>query len=146
MATKYKLDEVSMEQAFFEDTAIIGMVSSLPVYRLCWMLNSYFDIDFVCEPDMTVELVAKGGTSTFLPVYQYQFPNSLNRYLLYKLKAENASLLPEIGKMDYVWLVQTTDAEDDAIDISNSLKKIPDVMLSQILERQQLKNTRNLLV
>ena len=143
--TKYKLDEAFMEDAFFEDTALIGIVSGLPAYRLCWMLNNYFDIEFACEPDMTLALSVKGNIS-YLPVYQYQFKNSPDRYLLYKLKVDNVSLLPETGRLDYMWLVQTATFDTDVIDIANALKKIPDITLSQILERSQLKNVKNLLV
>jgi hypothetical protein len=94
---------------------------------------------------MTLELSVKGNNN-YLPVYQYQFPNSYDRYLLYKLKVDNMSLLPETGRMDYMWLVQTATYEEDVVEIVNNLKKIPDITLSQILERSQLKNVKNLLV
>lgn len=145
MSTSYKLDESLMEEAFFEDTALIGIVSGLPAYRLCWMLNNYFDIDFVCDPDLTLALSVKGKIS-HLPVYQYQFKNSPDRYLLYKLKVDNVSLLPETGGLDYMWLVQTATYDTDVVDITTNLRKIPDITLSQILKRSQLKNVKNLLV
>lgn len=143
---KYKLNEVLMEDEFFEETSMIGIVSALPPYRLCWVLNGLFDIDFVCETDMTINLSLKGGEIASLPVYQYQYPNSANRYLLYKLKVENTSLLPEINKMDYIWLVQTGTHDEDVLEIAAALKRSPDIILSQILERSQLKNLKNLLI
>ena len=143
---KLKLDEGDMENMFFEDTGIIGIVSGLPAYRLCWMLNNYFDIDFRCEPEMTLELKIKGNT-TYLPVYQYLVPNTMYRYLLYKLKIDNASLLPEINRMDYMLLVQTGESfAADASFLSSEIKKIPDIILSQLFSRDQLKNLKNLLV
>ena len=129
---KLKLHEGDMENLFFEDTALIGIVSGLPAYRLCWLLNAHFDIDFRCVPEMTLELLIKGNT-TYLPVYQYLIPNTDQQYLMYKLKIDNASLMPEISRMDYMMLVQTNDPETDAENISAELKKIPDIMLAQIL-------------
>ena len=144
---KLKLNEDDMEDMFFEDSALVGIVSGLPAYRLCWMLNKHFDINFVCVPEMTLELVIKGNT-TYLPVYQYLIPNTEHRYLIYKLKIDNASLLPEINRMDYMLLVQTGEgaSQTDAENLSAELKKIPDILLSQVLQRDQLKNLKNLLV
>lgn len=146
MALKLKLDEALMEDGFFEETSLIGMVCALPPYRLAWVLNDFFDINFVCETDMTISISVKKNDPLFLPVYQYQQPNSANRYLLYKLKTENASLLPEIGHMDYVWLVQTGTHDTDAAGIYNGLRKIQDIILCQVLDRKQMKNLKNLLV
>lgn len=159
---KLKLDELKMEDAFFEESTLVGIVTGLPAYRLCWMLNNLFDIEFVCEPDMTIDLKQEKkqdlfsdmgmnlpGTdqdTVYLPVYQYMVPNSMDRYLLYKLKTDNAVLLPELPRMDYLWLVQTWNHEEDAANIISELRKLPDIVLSQILERAQLKNLKNLLV
>ncbi len=145
---KLKLNEALMEEEFFEETSLIGIACALPAYRLCWVLNDLFDIEFTCETDMTISLTGKKGDELqYLPVYQYLLPNGVNRYLLYKLKADNnLSLLPEIGKMDYMWLVQTSDHEKDAAEIITRLKRSPDIVLSQALERTQLKNLKNLLI
>lgn len=145
---KLKLNEALMEEEFFEETSLIGIASALPAYRLCWVLNDLFDIDFVCETDMTISISAKKGEPVhYLPVYQYLFPNGVNRYLLYKLKADNnLSLLPEAGRIDYVWLVQTGRHKEDAADIIAGLKRSPDIVLSQSLDLSQLKNLKNLLI
>lgn len=159
---KLKLDELKMEDAFFEESTLVGIATGMPAYRLCWMLNNLFDINFVCETDMTITILQAKKQDLFadmsmnlqdtdqemvyLPVYQHQIPNSIDRYLLYKLKADNASLLPEIPRMDYLWLVQTWNHEEDAANIISELRKLPDIILSQVLERGQLKNLKNLLV
>ncbi len=142
---KLKLDEASMEDEFFAGAFLIGIVSGLPAYRLCWMINNHFDLDFRCEADMGMQLSIKGNI-THLPVYQHVIPNSFYRHLLYKLKVDSASLLPEMSKIDYMWMVQTRRAEEDAIRIAGELKKIPDILLSQIMDRGQFKNLKNLLV
>lgn len=145
---KLKLNEALMEEEFFEETSLIGISCALPAYRLCWVLNDLFDIDFVCEIDMTISISAKKDDPIhYLPVYQYLFPNGVNRYLLYKLKADNnLSLLPEAGRIDYVWLVQTGTHEEDAADIIARLRRSPDIVLSQSLDRTQLKSLKNLLI
>ncbi len=134
-----------MEDDFFEDTALVGISSALPAYKLCWTLNGYFDIEFVCEPEMT-SVVQKNKVDYYLPVFQYELPNCSHRYILYKLKNHQVSLLPEIGKVDYLWLIKTSEPEKDANLITEGLRKISDVLLSQVIDRDDLKNIKNLIV
>lgn len=157
MALKLKLNEREMADDFFEDTCLLGIASSLPPYRLCWVLNDHFDINLTCEPDMTLELAEKDkpymnkGIQTenvayFYTVYEYQLPNSCHRYLLYQLKNNNVSLLPDFKKIDYLWLIQTADSIEDTRDIADELRKIPDVLFTQVIEPSQIKNPQSLLV
>lgn len=131
---------------FFEETAMLGISSGLPAYRLCWVLNKYFEIDFVCEPEMTNTFYRTEKEVFYFPVFQYELPNSTNRYILYKLKSNKVSLLPEISSFDYLWLIQTGFPEEDAKTIGNGLKKIPEVTISRYIEIDDLTNLKNLLV
>ena len=140
-----KLDESAMEDAFFEGTCLLGIVSALPPYRLCWIINRYFDIDFACMPDMTL-ISSKKQVEYYYMIYEHCLPNSEHRYLLYQLKNKNLSLLPELAAIDYLWLIQTGCPEDDGQEIAARLRAIPDIQLVRVLHRDQLKNARSLLV
>jgi hypothetical protein len=135
----------AMQDDFFADTAMIGIVTAMQGYRLCWMLNKYFDINFIRDPEQTI-LLQKKEHSFYFPVYRYDMANSSHKYVLYKLKNGNETLLPEVKQLDYLWLVQTANPEDDAWQLSRNIKNISDIQLSQILEAEQLKNIKNLIV
>lgn len=135
----------AMHEDFFADAAMIGIVTAVPGYHLCWLLNRHFDINFVREPDQNLPLQKKNNQYYF-PIYQYDFPNSGYKYLLYKLKNGNESLLPETKLLDYLWLVQTASPDSDADAIAAELRNIPDIQLAQILAPDQLKNLNNLLL
>ena len=147
---KLVLDMKAMSKDFFEDCAMIGIAAAQPGYRLCWMLNNHFDINFVRDPEQNIHLQKKDkekkDTDFYFPIYQYDLPNSCHKYLLYKLKDGSESLLPEAGQMDYLWMIQTANPEEDAYQIARELKNIPDVQLAQILAPKQLKSLNNLLV
>jgi hypothetical protein len=143
--SKLVLDMAAMQEDFFEDTAMIGIGTPMPGYRLCWMLNQHFGIDLVRDPEQNISLKKKDNEYHFA-VYQYVFPNSSHKYLLYQLKNGKESLLPEAKQLDYVWLIQTSCPEEDAIEITRALKEIPDVQLAQLLDADQLKSLNNLLV
>ena len=142
---KLLLDMDGMRDDFFEETALIGIVTGLQGYRFCWMLNRHFDIDFTRDPDQVLSLKKKDNLFYF-PVYLYHLPDSSHKYLLYKLKSGTENLLPETKQMDYLWLVKTANPKDDAYEIAKELRNIPDVQLAQILSTGQLKNLNNLLV
>jgi hypothetical protein len=142
---KLILDMNAMQEDFFAESSLIGLGTALPAYQLCWLLNQHFDLRFARDTEQNICLRKKDKQYIF-PVYHFDIPNTYCRYLLYKLKNGSESLLPETRQLDYLWLVQTAEPEEDAHNILTSLKSIPDIQLSQILLPDQLKNLNNLLV
>ncbi len=133
------------QEKFFTDVALIGIVSALPGYHFCWLLNKHFEISFRRDPDQNIPMQKKDNQYYF-PIYQHIFQNSSHKYLLYKLKNGNETLLPETKQLDYLWLIQTANPEEDACLLANELKNIPDIQLSQIIDPDQLKSLNNLIV
>lgn len=142
---KLVLDMTAMKEDFFADAAMVGIGTALPAYHLCWRLNKHFEISFTRDPDLNIPMQKKDNQYYF-PIYQYIFPNSNYKYLLYKLKNGNETLLPETRQLDYLWMIHTANPEEDALWISGELKNIPDIQLAQVFDPHQLKNLGNLLV
>ena len=142
---KMVLDMNAMQEDFFADTAMLGIATALPAYHLCWVLNKHFDINFIRDPDQNIA-TQKKDDQYFFPIYKYDLPNSTHKYLLYKLKNGTESLLPETRQLDYLWLLQTGDPDEDAQNIARELRNIPDIQLAQILVPGQLKSVNNLLI
>jgi hypothetical protein len=143
---KLVLDMDAMQDDFFGDAAMIGIVSAQPGYRFCWMLNRHFDIDFKNYPEQNISLKRKENTFHF-PTYQYDIDNCEHKYLLYKLKNGSETLIQETKQLDYLLLIQTADPDHDAHILLKELRNIPDVQLAQMLEADQIKKSlSNLLV
>ena len=142
---KWTLDIGAMQDDFFADSSMIGIVTAMPGYRFCWTLNEHFDINFLREPGQDIPMQKKDNKFHF-PVYQYDLANSYHKHLLYKLKNGNETLLPEIRQIDYLWLIQTASPEEDAHRIARELRNIPDIQLARILVTEELKNLKNLIV
>lgn len=146
MSGKLILDMEAMEEDFFSDCALIGIVSALPAYKLCWKLNNTLDTNFVREPELDI-LVQKNKTNQhYFPIYQYAIPLSGCRHLMYKLKSDKEALLPEVKQLDYLWMIQSSTAEHEAHIAAQQLRDIPDIQLAQIIDIDKLKNLSNLLV
>ncbi|RYE23412.1 MAG: IPExxxVDY family protein [Sphingobacteriales bacterium] len=146
MSGKWTLDVDAMEEDFFSDCALIGIVSAMPAYKLCWRLNNTLDIDFVREPELDILVQKPKAVQHYFPIYQYAIPLSGCRHLMYKLKSDKEALLPEIKQLDYLWLIQSHKAAHEAHMAAQQLRNIADIQLAQILDIEKLKNLSNLLV
>ena len=139
------LDMEAMQEEFFAESALIGIASALHAYNLCWVLNRHFDTAFVRDPEQNIELIKKGKEYIF-PVYIHEVPGCEYKYLLYKLKSGTESLLPETRQLDYLWLVQTANPEEDAQEILAGLQQVNEIQFARLLPAEQLKSLINLLV
>jgi hypothetical protein len=135
----------AMQDEFFEDSALVGIATAMQGYRLCWMLNNHFGINFYRDPDLNITFQKKDARHYF-PIYQYELPNSYHKYLLYKLKSGKESLLPETRQLDYLWLLKTANCKEDAALITQELKNIADIQMARILDIEKIENLNNLLV
>jgi hypothetical protein len=150
---KLTLNIEEMQQDFFEDACLIGISSPSPIYRLCWLINHSFDLEFVREPELDVCVKTRRiGWDTdeeidqYFPIYQYNVPLTGSRYLLYKLKVERDTLLPEVKNMDYLWMIRSSNPQVDADQFAGQLRRLPEIQMAQVLQPQQLKNRDYLLV
>lgn len=140
------LDMSGVTEDFFSDTALIGIGCALPGYRFCWTINNAFDYNFAREPESDVEYKPAKDQVHFFSLYQYTVPYSSCKHLLYKLRSEKKSLLPEIKQLDYLWLINSPTAEEEVAIISYHLKNIPEIQLAQIIEPDRLTNLNHLLL
>lgn len=143
---KLVLDTIEMSESFFADTAFIGIASSLPSYRFCWLVNNEMNTRFVRQSDLDIFIQSNDVDKTYFQIFQYDLPLSDYKYLIYKLKNKNDHLLPEVKQLDFLWLVQSQEAEKDAELIAHELRKIPDIQLAQLLDIRLLKKPENLLL
>lgn len=135
-----------MQEDFFADAALIGIVSPVPAYQFCWLLNQHFDMDFVRDAEHDICLQSKGNKQHYFAVYQYAAPLNGPKYVLYRLKSDKQTLLPEAKGLDYLWMVQSTCPDNHAEHLAELLRNMPQVQLAQMINPGQLKNLNHLLV
>lgn len=135
-----------MQEEFFSDTALIGIVSALPAYRFCWFINQMFDMNFTRDAESDICIYDARKREHYFPIYKYSEPLNGNKYLVYKLRHDKESLLPEAKQLDYLWMIQSNTPEQDAAVMAGYLRGIPEVQLAQIIAIDKLKNLNNLIV
>ena len=146
MASKWTLNTADMQEDFFEDAALIGIVSPVPAYQFCWLLNQHFDMNFVRNAEHDICLQTSKEQQHYFSVYQYAAPLNGPKYILYKLKSNKQALLPEAKGLDFLWMVQSSCPGNLAEQLTSMLRTMPDVQLAQLIPQTQLKNLNHLLV
>jgi len=140
---KYRLEESGFPN-FFEDSYIVGIVSTLKNYLLCWHIQHHLNIYFGTSEDMQINLVKNQRTYSFT-VYEYNDPVSLHQYQLFTNKNDGEFLLPELQHLDYILFFKGNNGNLDNFQrIRLLLKTIPGVQMVVDINQSKIKSKNNL--
>lgn len=142
---KFKLDTEGMEEDFFEDTRLLGIVAPVKDYQLCWHLNQVLRFSFRVNNHIEIQLTKK-KRNYFFPVYEYNEPTSSLIHYLYNNQHDGEYLLPEFKHLDFLWLMKGDLVSDDLFsNMANSIKDINGVQLVMELTNEKIKNKGHLI-
>ncbi len=140
-----KLDNNNLEDAFFEDAFILGVVASLKDYQFCWLLNHRLRFDFRNNNDIEIQLKKKKRTY-FFTVFEYSEPNCSLGHYLYNNQFDGEYLLPEFKHLDYLWLMKGEPISPERLhDIIQTLRNINGVQLVTELSPEKIRNKGHLI-
>ena len=139
---KQVLNNHLLEEDFFEDTLLIGIVSMAPSYKFVWQLNQYLSYQFVRNHEYEVEV-----NDTYFEVYQYIEAEKLLEHIVYTNRKKTNFLLDELRNIDYVWMIKGPYLNSE---LSNQLililQKLPLIDYCALLQPAQLKSKRHLIL
>ena len=142
---KFKLDIEGMEEDFFEDTRLLGIVAPVKDYQLCWQLNHLFRFKFRINNNIEIQLTKK-RRHYFFSVYEYNEPNNSLTHYLYKNQHDGEYLLPEFKHLDFLWLMKGDLVSDELFShMAGSIKDINGVQLVIELTNEKIKNKGHLI-
>lgn len=141
MATlKFALNTQDIIDDFFEDTKLLGIVTSVKDYRFCWNLNMILGLDFRMNHDIEIEL-KRNRRKYFFSVYEFREPNSALCHYLYNNLYDGEFLLPEFKNLDFLWLMKNDTVTDEYVNqIKIMLRNIPGVQMVTELTNEKIKN------
>ena len=141
---KLSLNNQDLAEAFFEETRLLGIVSTLKDYQFCWQLNNLLGMDFRVNHEIEIKLTKK-RRNYFFSVFQYQLPlGSLNHYL-YNNEFDGEYLLPEFKHLDYLWLMKDDVVDNGTVSqMISSIRSISGVQLVVELTNEKIKNKEHL--
>jgi hypothetical protein len=143
---KLVLNVDGIEDDFFTDARLLGVMSQLKNYRFCWLVNAQLNYDFRLNTDVEIQL-RKKGRNYFFQVYHFCEPDCEMVHYIYHNQFEGEYLLPEFKHFDFLWLVKAdVIAEEDFIRLQQNLKDINGVQLVTELTHEKIKNKGNLIL
>jgi hypothetical protein len=142
---KLKLDIDEMAEEFFDGTRLIGLVSSIKDYQLCWLLNQLFRLNFRMNNEIEIQLTKK-QRQYFFPVYEYAEPNNSLIHYLYNNQHDGEYLLPEFKHLDYLWLLKGDIVDNSSVQtMISSIRTINGVRMVTELTNEKIKNKGHLI-
>ncbi|MBC8034935.1 MAG: IPExxxVDY family protein [Chitinophagaceae bacterium] len=142
---KFKLDTGGMEEDFFENTRLLGIVAPIKDYLLCWQFNQIFRFKFKINNSIEIQLNKK-HRNFFFTVYEYAEPNCSLIHYLYNNQHDGEFLLPEVKHLDYLWLMKGDYVSDEAIlHMINAVKDISGIQFVMELTNEKIKNKGHLI-
>lgn len=145
MALKFALNTQEIEDEFFEDTKLLGIVTSVKDYKFCWNLNNILGLDFRVNHEIEIHLKRKKRTY-FFSVYEYHEPNTSLCHYLYNNLYDGEYLLPEFKNLDFLWLMKHDTVSDEYLNqLKQMLMNIPGVQLVTELTNEKIKNREYLI-
>jgi hypothetical protein len=141
---KLKLDIDSLNEDFFEDTRLLGIIAPVKNFQLCWQLNNLLGFNFRLNADIEIHL-KKRTRSYYFNIYESKEPNSFLSHFLYHNQFDGEYLLPEFKHMDFLWLMKGDCVEDEKCNwIKQAVKSIAGVQLVAELTNEQIKTKGNM--
>ncbi|GAB3420135.1 IPExxxVDY family protein [Niabella aquatica] len=142
---KLELDTQEIIDHFFDDTKLLGIVTTVKDYRFCWNLNNMLGINFRINHDIEINLKRK-KRQYFFSVYEYHEPYSALCHYLYNNLYDGEYLLPEFKNLDFLWLMKNDTVTKEYLDqIKVMLLNIPEVQLVTELTNEKIKNKEYLI-
>lgn len=125
---------------FFEDTKLLGIVTSVKDYRFCWNLNNVLGLDFRINHEIEIQLKRRRRLY-FFSVYEYQETNTSLCHYLYNNLYDGEFLLPEFKNLDFLWLMKNDTVTPEYLNqLKLLLRDIPGVQLITELTNEKIKN------
>ncbi len=139
---KQILDNSMLEEEFFEDTLLIGIVCPLPSYRFIWNLNLAFNYFF--ERNHEYEIIVE---DIYFEVYSFDEPEKLVEHFIYTNRKKTNFLLQEVKNIDFIWMIKGSYLPDFyAANLPAILKEVNGIDYCFMINPSQLKSKQHLIL
>lgn len=142
---KLRLDQDSINNNFFDNTRLLGIMAPLKNYFFCWSLNNYLGTGFKLNIQNEIRLIKKRREYLF-NIYQWDEPETHLSHFIYHNQHDGEYLLPEFRNMDFLWLMKGDNVDNEKCNwLKKGIKNISGVQLVTELTHEQIKNKGNMI-
>ena len=142
---KLKISNDDLADSFFEDSHVLGVVSSLKNYQFIWHINQQLGFTFRLNSELEIEL-RKKTRNYFFSIYEYQIPQTSLVYYIYHNQNNGEYLLPEFKHLDFIWMIKGEDFSLKELDtLQKTIKMMPSVQFVIEMDQEKIKNKQHLI-
>jgi hypothetical protein len=142
---KLKISNDDLADSFFEDSHVLGVVSSLKNYQFIWHINQQLGFTFRLNSELEIEL-RKKTRNYFFSIYEYQIPQTSLVYYIYHNQNNGEYLLPEFKHLDFIWMIKGEDFSLNELDaLQKTIKMMPSVQFVIEMDQEKIKNKQHLI-
>lgn len=98
-AKKLILDNTALEEEFFEDIQLLGMVCPSEAYQFIWRINEAFNYHFVRNTEYDIHV-----DDTVFSVYTFKQEDRFLEHFIVGNRQRTQFMLPEIKHVDFIWM------------------------------------------
>ncbi len=98
---KQVLDNSMLEDEFFEDALLIGIVCPMPSYQFVWSINRAFNYRFERNHEYEIEV-----NERFYEVYSFEESEKIIAHTIYTNRKKTHYLLEEAKNIDFIWMIK----------------------------------------
>lgn len=119
---------------FESDYRIVGLFCREPAYRLCWLINNQFGINFKMVHDFTPN-PDKGRAPDSHLVFLHKDNVLCQEYYIISNRGSNGSLIfASPPNIDFLMLVKADDSRFDGRDLLKGLRLVPEMVAAYMLD------------
>jgi hypothetical protein len=140
------------------DFGLLGIITPVKDYRICWLLNNHLEFDLVKCPDLTIPKATSGKKTASLfqeqtgdivgldgfSCYCYEIEENQLTYYLISNRNDYGYLMPELKTSDYFLLLQGIYTKKEIEELKQKISGIPSVIVASIIDTKKLKSKNNL--
>lgn len=143
---KFKLDVDTINEDYFADTHLLGIVAPIKNYQMVWRINKQTGFSFKLNTDAEIVLQKKQRKYHF-SIYVAKEKNTSLQHFLYHNYCDGEYLLPEFKHINFLWLLKNDIVHAEYIQwIKESIKKVVPVQLVVELTNEQIINKGNMII
>lgn len=141
---KLTLDNKELTGMFFEDTRVLGIMTTVKDYQFCWHINNSTGLDFRLNHELEIKLVRK-KRKYYFSLYEYNEPNKFLSHYIYKNQFDGEYLLPEFRNLDFLWLMKGDEVNEETVqETIQTVRLIPHVQLVTELAVDKIASKENM--
>ncbi len=139
---KQLLDNAALEDEFFEDVKLTGIVCPFESYQFIWKINQVFNFSFERNHSCEVHI-----GELFFPVYSFIEDNKYIEHYIYSNRNKTHFLLPDMKNIDFVWLIKGIQYQSQYLNLINeTLKKITGIVYTFDINSAKLQQRQHLIL